>query len=234
MWYMAHRIFRWDLKLDHMCFDPWAFWVTWLQAKKRWPLSGGWQIAERVFVKRMQWNLVDLLPLHHWLVCAFAVCLMLCSLQLVHDDQNTAPNYQENWVSLVLLETAQSLDDNSPSLPALSYHYIRPGFSILHPHSMRTLNSCENCYLGASDNRYSTLNSPKIKYLNCWGLSSCSPCMKTECRDGSICVVYNETSVMTPTELKEWRSTSQQWKYLQLQGEITIIVNPKNLQPTCT
>lgn len=73
-------------------------------------------------------------------------------------------NYPGNSVFLVPLETAQSLDDSLPTLPALSYHCITPGFSILHPHSMRTLKSCENNYLGASGNWYSTLKSPKIKY----------------------------------------------------------------------
>lgn len=153
--------------------------------------SGSWQTPEQVFVEHMQGSLVDLLLLHHWLACSFAVCLMLCSLQIVHDDQNTPPNYQENWVFLMPLEIAQSLDDNSPSLPALSYHCITPGFSILNPHSMRTLNSCKNNNLGASGNWYSILNSPKIKRLNCWLLSSCSPCINTESRDGSICVAYN-------------------------------------------
>lgn len=150
--------------------------------------SGGWQTPEKVFVKlHMQWSLVDLLPLQHWLACAFAVCLILCSLQIVLDDPNMPLNYQENSVFHVPLETAQSFDDNSPSLPALSYHCITPGFSVLHPHSMRTLNSCESNHLGASGNWYTILKSPKITYLNCWISSSCSLCIKTESRDGSMC-----------------------------------------------
>lgn len=86
---------------------------------------------------------------------------MLRSLQIVHDDQNTPLNYQENLVFHVPLETARTFDDNSPSLPALSYHCITPGVSILHPHSMRILNSCESNHLGASGNWYTILKSPK-------------------------------------------------------------------------
>lgn len=140
--------------------------------------SGSWQTPEQVFVEHMQWSLVDLLPLQHWLACGFAVCLILRSLQIAHEDQNTPPNYQDYSVFLVPLETAQSLDGNSPSLSALNYRCITPGFSIFLPRSMRTLNNCENNHLGAPGNWYSIIKSLKIKYLNCWVLSLCSPCIK--------------------------------------------------------
>lgn len=191
IWYMPHRIFRWLLKLDPMCFDLWAFVGNVVACGET---GLWWRLANTrtsPLVKHMQWSLVDLLPLQHWLACAFAVCLILCSLQIVHDDQNTPLNYPKNLVFLVPLDTARSLDDCSPSLPALSYHCIIPGFSILHPLSMRTLNSSENNHLGASDNWYSILKSPKIKCLNSWILSSCSLCIKTESRDVSICVAYD-------------------------------------------
>lgn len=193
VWYAVYAPSNFQMSFKARSYVLWSVGILGnvVACKETLAFSGGWQTPEQVFVKHMQWSLGDLLPLQHWLAHAFAVCLILCSLQIVHDDQNTPLNYQENLVFLVPSETAQSLDDNSPSLPALSYCCITPGFPILDPHSMRTLNSCESNHLGASGNWYSILKSPKITHLTCWVLSSCSPCIKTESRDGSIRVAYN-------------------------------------------
>lgn len=95
---------------------------------------------------------------------------MLCPLlfQTPHDDSNMPLNYHRIGIlsTSCAIRLAQSLHENSPSLPALSYRHILPLFFVSHPPSMRTLNSHEIDYLGTSGIYYSIINIPKMKYLS--------------------------------------------------------------------